>query len=386
MGNLWILLQVSVIITVGSALLIAISNIRFLQRLGDYPVPKRLPPVSILIPARNEETNIAPCVQSLLAQQYPDFEVIVLDDNSEDGTARILGQLASRDQRLRVLQGAPLPPGWEGKNWACHQLAQAAGSELLLFTDADTRHHPQALADAVAALLAQKADLLTAFPHQEVISWSEQLLVPTLTWSFIVFLPLRLAYQSPQPGLSITMGQYMLFRRKAYEQIGGHEAVRYEIAEDLALGRNIKARGLRWRLADGNNRLHCRMYRGFREVFQGYSKNLFPGFQYNVTVFVLSLLVVGLVALEPLAVLLLRLSGAPVSNLAAVLAAVAMGLTLLVGGISYPRFEFPSYLPFLYPLTAIVTIAVAACSLLLAFLGRYSWKGRRLSKPKLRWW
>lgn len=386
MGNLWIMLQVVVITFVGVLLANALDNMRLLRRLGEFPLPACWPYVSVLVPARNEEGSIAPCVESLLAQDYPHFQVLVLDDNSEDRTGEILSRLVGRDPRLQVLAGKPLPQGWLGKNWACHQLAQATRGEVLLFTDADTLHHPRALSDAVAALLVQDADLLTAFPQQEVVSWSEQLMVPILTWCFVVFLPLRLAYRSCRPGLCIAIGQFMLFHRQAYDQIGGHAAIRHEVAEDLALGRRVKGHGLRWRLADGSTRIRCRMYHSFREVFQGFSKSLFPGFQYNVPLFVLALLWAGVLALEPLLVLLLRLNGAPISDLSLGLAATAVGFTLLLGGISYPRFDFPSYLAFLYPLTVALTIIIGICSLVLVLLGRCTWKGRQLLIQRVRWW
>ncbi len=386
MSTLWIMLQIIVLAFVSMSLAVAVSNMRILRRLGDFSAPRYLPRVSILLPARNEEANIAPCVRSLLAQDYADFEVLVLNDNSEDRTPGILSEIAASNSRLRVLRGKPLPSGWQGKNWACHQLAQAAGGELLLFTDADTLHHPRTLADAVAALVAQDVDLLTAFPRQEVLSWSERLLVPVLTWSFIVFLPLRLAYRSHRPELSIAMGQFMLFRRQAYDQTGGHASIKRELVDDMALGRSIKAHSLRWRLVDGSQRVRCRMYHSFREVFQGLSKNLFPGFQYNASLFVLMLLWAGILTLSPVLTLLLSLVGATVSGLSAGLAATAMGVTLLLTGLSYPRFDFPSYLAFLYPITAVMTITVALWSLALAALGGYTWKGRRLLKQRIHWW
>jgi chlorobactene glucosyltransferase len=379
-------LQVIAVAFVGALMANAVSNLRLLRRLGEFPLPGQMPRASILVPARNEEATIGACVRSLLGQEYPDFEVLVLDDNSEDRTGEALAHLAAAQPRLRILQGQGLPEGWVGKNWACHQLSRAARGDFLLFSDADTQHHPQALRDAVAALLAEDADLLTAFPQQEVITWSERLLVPVLTWSFVLFLPLRLAYRSHRPGLSVAIGQFMLFRRQAYQEIGGHEAIRQEVVDDLALGRRIKAHSLRWRLVDGSTRIRCRMYRGFQEVFQGISKSLFPGFQHNASLFALSLAWVAFLALQPLAVLILRLVGAPISNLSLGLAAATVGASILLGGISYPRFDFPSYLMFLYPVTAIVTIGIAVCSLVLAYLGRYTWKGRRLFRQNVRWW
>ena len=161
------------------------------------------------------------CVRGLFAQDYPDFEVIVLDDESTDGTGEILARLAAEDARLRVIHGQPLPAGWLGKNWACQQLSQAAGGDYLLFTDADTRHDPLMLRDAIAAAQATNADLLSGMPHQEVKTWSEQLLVPILAWSFMAFIPIALAERVRAAFLSVSIGQFLLFRRSALRRDQG---------------------------------------------------------------------------------------------------------------------------------------------------------------------
>ena len=386
MGSIWIGTQVGAVVLLAAALVILLGNIRTLQRLGEGTPPGRPPFVSVLVPARNEEDNIGPCVQSLLAQDYPNYEVLVLDDGSEDGTLAALQPLLARRSRLRLLRGKLLPSGWLGKSWACHQLARAARGDLLLFTDADTRHAPDTVRAAVTSLVTQGADLLTAFPRQEVLSWSERLLVPILTWCFMVFLPLRLAYRTKRPELAIATGQFLLFRRGAYERCGGHAAIRGEPIDDLALCRNIKARGYRWRLADGSKHVTCRMYRDRREVFAGLTKNLFPGFQHNVTLFMLTLVVLFLLLVAPPATLLLALAGVTMRAASVWLAAAAVGMTLLLGALSYPRFAFPAHLIVFYPLTAIATIAVGCCSLARSLLGLNTWKGRRLARSRLRFW
>jgi chlorobactene glucosyltransferase len=338
----------------------------------------------VLVPARDEEANIGPCVRSLLAQNYPDFEVLVLDDASRDGTGRILAALAEETDRLRVLVGRSLPFGWLGKHWACHQLAQAADGPLLLFTDADTRHHPNALRDAVAALLAEEADLLTALPRYEVVSWAERLVVPVLAWSIFSFLPLGLAHRLHLPVLSATVGQFMLFRRRAYEQVGGHAAVRQQVVDDLALGWRIKAHGLRWRLVDGGLHVHCRMYRTFREVYEGFSKNLLAAFGYNVPLFVFVWLWLGMVFWEPLIVLILGAVGVSISARSFVLATVAVLLSLLLWGLSHRRFRFPLYLAFLYPVSVLLVEIIAGRSVWLTLRRQATWKGRTLGKSQVR--
>jgi chlorobactene glucosyltransferase len=360
--------------------LIAVSNLLLMRRLGgDYPAPASFPRVSVLVPARDEEANIERCIRSLLAQNYTDFEVLALDDHSGDGTGRILAALATEDSRLRTLQGRRLPPDWLGKHWACHQLAEAASGELLLFVDADTRHDPRALRDAVGVMLGEDAAFLSALPRQEVVTWAEKLLVPVISWSLLSFLPLALAYRLRTPMLSAAIGQFMLFRRAAYEQIGGHESVRQSVVDDIALGRRVKAAGLRWRLVDGTRRVRCRMYRNAPQVFEGISKNLLAVFgnKIPVHVFVWTWLAVAFV--EPLAVLGLSLAGAPVPALSVRLAGLAAGGSLLLWLIAFHRFGYPLFLAFLYPASMLLAMVVAVRSVAVSLTGRATWKGRQLA-------
>jgi len=366
----------------GLLLLIALSNLRFLRRLEDYQYLSAYPRVSILLPARNEESTISDCVRSLLSQKYPNFRVLVLDDDSSDRTWQILETLATEDNRLHIIKGKPLPPGWLGKHWACHQLAQAADGELLLFTDADTYHQPDTLSRSVAALLAEKADLISAFPEEKAVSWPEKLIIPVILWSVFSFLPLGLAYHLRTPFLSATMGQMMLFRRQAYEQIGGYASVRQQATDDLALGRRIKAHGLCWRLLDGRRHIQCRMYRNFNEIYEGLGKNLFALFEYNVPIFVFIWVWLLIAFWEPIVILALGISQPYISGLSMILATGAVATSLLLWGISYHRFGFPWYLVLFYPISILLMVAIAMSSMVLTLTSRARWKGRTILKSK----
>lgn len=257
-----------ILIFLSLGLLTAIANALTVHRFGQYPAAKDFPRVSVLVPARNEGRNVEACVRSLLLQDYPDFEVIVLDDHSTDGTRSVLARLEAEDERpldeargrLRVLDGRPLPEDWLGKHWACHQLYQATTGDLLLFTDADTRHQPNMLRDSVAALFAERADLVTAFPREEVITWGERLIVPVISFGIFTFLPVRLIQKSRWASLSITIGQFMLFKRSAFEAVGGYEAVRNQVVDDVSLGSLVIEGGFRWQLLDGTEHVTCRLY------------------------------------------------------------------------------------------------------------------------------
>lgn len=249
-----------------------------LQRLPRLPLreaPGSGPSVSVLVPARNEERVIERCVRSLLAQRYPDFEVIVLDDRSTDGTAAIVANLARADQRLRVLQGQPLPAGWVGKCWACQQAANVARGAWLLFVDADTHHHPLMLASAVAYGEEQRADLLSLAPYQELGTFWERTLLPGIIAIILTVGGTLVDVNDPRRKVAKAIGQFMLFRSETYRRIGGHECVRDEIVEDFALARRTKGTGHHLLVADGADLVSTRMYRSLGEIWDGFSKNSF---------------------------------------------------------------------------------------------------------------
>jgi len=234
--------------------------------------------ISILMPARNEAAVIGDTVRRMLAQTYPRFELLVLDDHSTDGTAEIARAAAGGDARLRVIAGEALPAGWGGKNWACHQLAGAAQGDWLLFTDADTLWAPDALAAVAAEVESTRADLLTVWPTQITVTWPERLVVPLMGLVIIGYLPIFMVHYTPWSPFAAAMGQCMLFRRTAYDAIGGHTAVKGEVLEDVALARRIKSARLRLRMADGNRLISCRMYNDWPGVRDGYAKNILSGY------------------------------------------------------------------------------------------------------------
>ena len=377
--QLWIDHVGGIVVFLAILLLISLINLMTLKRLGQFPAPLIFPRVSLLVPARNEAGNIEACARGLLNQDYPDFEVIILDDESTDGTGEILKRLAAEDTRLHVIHGRPLPTGWLGKNWACHQLSQAASGDYLLFTDADTCHDPLMLCDSMAAALATHADLLSGLPHQEVKTWSEQLLVPLLAWSFMAFIPIALAERARAAFLSVAIGQFLLFRRSAYETIEGHAAVRDKVIEDFELARQIKKAGLRWRFVDATSCIHCRMYRNFHEVFDGLGKNLYAVFG-NVLFFALAWSALLIAFLEPQLILLLAVFGVVLPVKLVGLSILASGQAILLWGLTDLRFGFPVRQAALYPVTIVLSVVIGLRSMLAHLFKRgVTWKGRSVS-------
>jgi chlorobactene glucosyltransferase len=262
------------VVVLGVSLLISVFNGLAFPRLRRRARGGGAPRVSVLVPARNEADRIAGTVRSLLAQDYPDFEVVILDDASTDSTASIALDAGGGDSRLRVVPGTPLPRGWAGKPWACQQLSQLARGEIFLFTDADVRWDPAALGATVDEFRRAKADLLTVWPRQTTMSWAERLVVPMILFGIIAYLPVWLVHRTRWPWLATANGQCMVFAREAYFAIGGHSAVRSEVLEDILLAQVVKRRGLRLRLADSAGLLHCRMYLDWPTVRDGFAKNM----------------------------------------------------------------------------------------------------------------
>jgi chlorobactene glucosyltransferase len=359
-------------------------NLVIFPRLRAGDRPPQFPKISVLVPARNEERRIGPCAESLAAQDYPNFEVLILNDNSTDDTDGVLRRAGFSDTgKLRILRGEPLPAGWMGKSWACHQLAQAASGEYLLFTDADTWHGPQMLAAALAKAEQTRADLLSAWPRQLTGTPGELLVIPMLyLFGFAVFPHALLALGQRFPafakrikretwrGMGGANGQFLLFRRAAYELIGGHAAVRGNMVEDLSLGREVAARipdGLRLVNADGALST-CRMYTSFADLWEGFSKNARPAFQGSTASFLAFILLQWLVFAGPFFWLL-----APAfRGFALMQVALILGMRFVLSA----RFQMSWLSGLLHPLGNSLMSAIALNSLRLARTSGLVWKGR----------
>ena len=366
-------------------LLIVLGNIFLVRRARRHSPPGEFPFVSVLVPARNEERSISRCVQSLLSQDYPNFEVLVLDDSSTDGTRAILVEIASSQPRLSIIAGQPSSPGLVGKSWACTQLAGRAKGELLYFTDADTWHRPDALRALVTALQHERTDLLTGFPRQEMRTWGERLLVPFFSWALLTFIPLWIGYRLKLPFLSSAVGQVMLFRRSAYDEIGGHAGISTSLVDDLSLARRTQAASLRWRVAHVADLVTCRMYHSGREAVEGFTKNLFAVFDNRLLPFLAAFAWLLVMTWEPLLILMLWLTGA-VAQVPLPALAASLLLSLLLWGIHFLEMHISAGLALLYPFIILANTLVALRSLVYSLGGWLTWKGRRLSGVRWKWW
>ena len=230
--------------------------------------------ISAIVPARNEEATIAAAIESLAAQ--PEMkEILVINDQSTDGTSARLQELSSRYSQLQVLETRELPSGWVGKNYAASLGAERATGDWLLFTDADGVHLPGSAAHALADAASAGAGLVSYSPEQETRTWWEKALIP------LIYTRLAQKYSYPEVNhpdapAAAASGQYLLIRREDYARIGGHAAVAGEVLEDVALARLAKQAGVRLFFASGHGIIRVRMYRTFREMWQGWTKNLYP--------------------------------------------------------------------------------------------------------------
>ena len=324
------------------------------------------PPLSVLIPARNEEGKIADAVASVLASEGVELELIVLDDGSTDRTGAILRGIA--DPRLRVANGgALLPPGWSGKQNACATLAGLARHEMFVFIDADVRLAPDALSRMAGFMQRRPVGLASGFPRQIVRTWSEQLLLPLIHFLLLGFLPMASMRRSAAVRLGAGCGQLFIARRAEYERAGGHGAIRASMHDGLTLPRAFRRAGSMTDLFDATGFATCRMYANAADLWEGLGKNAAEGMATKRALPVWTVLLAGG---QVLPVALMLFSPSTPALLALVL---SIGLRLILA----ERFRQPVISALLHPLGVLALLVVQWSALLRVALGRpATWRGR----------
>ncbi|MFM7056770.1 MAG: glycosyltransferase family 2 protein [Planctomycetota bacterium] len=250
-----------------------------------------LPCVSVLIPARNEVGRLGATLESLVSSQSVDLEVLVLDDESTDGTDVLVESWSRRDSRVRLLRGRPKPAGWSGKQWACQQLGEAARHEELVFVDADVQVAAEAIARTVSLRRRLGVDLLSGFPRQRVVSPGEQLLIPQMHVILLCFLPFLLMRGTRMVAASAGCGQYMALAGSSWRAVGGHGLIRESLHDGIRLPRALRERGLRTDVFDATDLVECRMYDSFGETWRGLLKNAVEGFAKQPLLLVMTALI-----------------------------------------------------------------------------------------------
>ena len=261
----------------GSVIIYWLHNQYHLDIVVEPTTPPSNPPlISVCIPARNEERNIRACVEAMLNQDYPNFEVIVLDDRSTDATPEILRQLAAQNNKLHPINGSDLPAGWAGKPHALYQASASARGEWLCFVDADTFLSPETLSACYVKTLETEADMFTIMTFQILGSFWEKTIMPLVMTALSVgFSPRKV--NDPNTKDAIANGQFILIKRSVYDAIDGHKSVKDSIVEDKAISEQVKWNGHRLIVADGTKMVKTRMYTSLPEMWEGWTKNIYLG-------------------------------------------------------------------------------------------------------------
>jgi glycosyltransferase involved in cell wall biosynthesis len=315
-----------------------------------------VPAVSVLIPARNEEASIRAAVERALASRGIDLEVVVLDDHSDDRTTSIVRSLCAQDSRLRLEYAPQLPAGWCGKQFACSVLAGLASHEILCFIDSDVRLQPNGVRRMVAFLKKSDASLVSGFPHQEVRTFFERLLLPLMHFLLLGFLPMDLMRRYRSPSLGAGCGQIFVSRGADYWKSGGHAAVRASRHDGIALPKAFRRAGFKTDLCDATDVAECRMYRNRAEVLQGLLKNANEGIAAPIRIFVFTALLFGGHVLPELIVLycLFYQNFGP----AILFSSAGCLLSLLPRLISARRFRQPVVEAFMHPFAILVFLGL----------------------------
>ena len=338
------------------------------------------PFISVCVPARNEERDIQACLRSLLEQNYTQFEVIAVDDNSTDATGVIIASLALEYPRLTHVKGAPLPADWFGKPHALYQAFQKAKGEYLLFTDADPVFHPPALTTAMYCMQTRNLDVLTLMPGTQFGSFWERAVQPVF-FGFIGALTRFKKVNDKKCPDAMGVGAFIMIKRDVFERIGGYAQVKQEIVEDIALVRCAKKAGASLMVADGKSVFSIRMYHSLKEIWEGWRKNMFVAMKQSIirTVYYVAV-ILGFVVTPYLVLFYNAVSG----GLFQILALAAFLLTLITGTTLCGELRLEKKYVFLFPLGALVMSAVMLNSMIqILFKGRTEWRGR-FYRPSVR--
>jgi len=332
-----------------------------------------LEPISVLIPARNEEKNIRATLTAVLANRDAQFEVIVLDDHSTDRTASIVTEFAARDARVRLESAPPLPAGWCGKQHACHVLARLARHPLLVFIDADVRLAPDALARMGGFMSRSGIALASGVPRQELGTFSERLLLPLIHFVLLGFLPMHAMRRTRWPSMSAGCGQLFITRRDAYEKSGGHSKLRDSLHDGIKLPRTFRRAGFHTDLFDATNIATCRMYQTNGETWRGLGKNATEGLAAPGTIVPMTALLLGGQVLP----LVLCAFASLLSTFGLALAVLATALAFLPRLVAAALFRQSLGSAMLHPLGVLALLAIQWNALGRHFLGcPAEWKGR----------
>jgi hopene-associated glycosyltransferase HpnB len=364
-----------------------ITNVAILRPDSSSGSPAELPRVSILLAARNEQETLPATLDSLVKLDYPDFEIILVDDDSDDRTGAIADEWAQRDGKLRVIHNHQLPPGWRGKVHAMSLAAAAATGEWILSTDADVVFHPSLLRQAVELALRKNVQFLSLTPELEMQSWAEKVVLPAFGFLLFMLFPLRMV-NHPRRSRAMAAGAFLLMRHNDLAALGGYARLRDTLIEDLRMAELFKRNGRRTYLGVTRGVFYTRMYENWREVFEGLARSAWEGAGCSLWKVLAGVAAGNVLAVLPwvsLAALWLAhlFSGTPLAHDPSFIAAAAASAASTV--IYCPVVVFAGLSPlytFTLPIASLFYSTVSVVSAFRSLTGPgLRWKGRSYQPP-----
>ncbi|TXT50166.1 MAG: family 2 glycosyltransferase [Spirochaetes bacterium] len=337
--------------------------------------------VSVLVPARNEAANLEACLESLIRQEYEDFEIIVYDDQSSDGTGAIIERFVKRyPETVFMIRGGPLPEGWYGKPHALHSLAKRARGSRLLFTDADTIHRSDSIGKAAGLANYYAADFVSGYVQHKAATLGDSLVFPMIYLLTMGYMPLWLTLQSLHPRISHAIGQFVFVDRAAYLLSGGYESVKDKVSEDVHFVRRMKRQGYRVVFADLKDQVSCRMFKDYRHAIDGISKNVYDYIEKKFPILAAATILLPLLVFLPIILSIWIPPFFPASSpLARIQPELRLSvlLSMFVWFVVALERKLPWYIPLLYPVIYVNTLSAAWRAHRIFSQGRgIVWKGR----------
>jgi chlorobactene glucosyltransferase len=382
-----ILLYASLVFIVGLwATLLSFSNRRVMEKLKIIAPLTEKPLVSIAIPARNEEHFIEACVSSLIDQTYENIEILILDDNSTDNTAREVQKMLEKDQRVRIIKGKPLKQGWRGKLYAMQQLYEESRGEYILFTDADTVHNPNSVEYGLGIIINERASMVSGYPKQNGKGIWVQTLVSAMLFNTVLYMPLRLQEKVQLSPFAMAIGQYLLLKRTVLQDIDGFTSIPDVICDDVMLARACTRSGHKYIFADMKDALSCKMFSTFKGGFEGLERSITGVIAIKAYIVPLMLLVAAVLlvcAAAPLAtvVMLIQLLINPALSPLPFLLMVGGSLLLFGSWTATGLYHgFPLRVAMQGPITFVFVVAMYLHGYYRKVSGKgFMWKGRYIS-------
>lgn len=383
----WILVFALIFLIATSIVLIR-NRFELSAIIIEYGENESEPKISVCIPARNEENNIGTLLNSLIHQEYSNYDIHVLDDQSTDQTASIVQTFISDNPSLNLHQGSEKPQDWLGKPWACHQLSKHADGQYLLFLDADTVVESTLLSNTVSAFKHHQVEMITVWPRQILLTFWEKSIIPLIYYALVTLLPSIYTYRNPRwmpkfltpylkTSFAAACGQCIAFERESYYKIGGHQSVKDNVVEDVELAKQVKKSGFRMRMFHGVGAISCRMYSNEKEMFAGFRKNFFAGFNHSFILFTIAAILHAAVFILPFIIFIYSLI--ELNTILFFLSSACISLILIHRLILSIWFKWDPIYGFTHPIAVLWFQRLGLISLFDHWFGKKSsWKGRNV--------